>query len=192
MTTDILELPEVMTRISPLTVEEYHRLGEFNQNHRRTELIRGIIIEKVSKSPLHGSISKAIYDRLLMQIPSDCIVRRDDPLTLFDSEPEPDIAVVRGSMEDYRDRHPRTAEFVVEVAVSSVRLDRMMAAIYAENGVKEYWIVLARQRAIEAYRDLRDGVYRETAVFNLEQEAISAVLPQIRIPLSEIFTHPRP
>src|SRR4051794_5391447 len=49
--TAILELPEVRRRISPLSVEEYHRLGEFNDNGKRTELIRGILIEKMSKSP---------------------------------------------------------------------------------------------------------------------------------------------
>jgi len=49
MTADILEIPDVRRRVSPLSVEEYHRLGEFNENGRRTELIRGIIIEKMSK-----------------------------------------------------------------------------------------------------------------------------------------------
>lgn len=46
----ILDLAEVRKRVSPLSVEEYHRLGEYNENGRRTELIRGIVIEKRSKS----------------------------------------------------------------------------------------------------------------------------------------------
>jgi|GEM_PF-1784418 len=41
--TAILEIPEVRQRVSPLSVEEYHRLDEFNENGRRTELIRGIV-----------------------------------------------------------------------------------------------------------------------------------------------------
>jgi len=40
----ILEIPEVRQRVSRLSVEEYHRLDEFNNNGRRTELIRGIVI----------------------------------------------------------------------------------------------------------------------------------------------------
>jgi len=51
--TAILELPEVRERVSPLSVEEYHRLGEYNEHGRRTDLIRGIIIQKMSKTPLH-------------------------------------------------------------------------------------------------------------------------------------------
>src|SRR5947208_441229 len=62
----ILEIPEVRRRVSPLTVEEYHRLGEFNENGRRTELIRGIIIEKMSKSPLHRIVTSRLYRRLLV------------------------------------------------------------------------------------------------------------------------------
>ena len=60
----ILELPEVRQRVSPLSVEEYHRLGEFNEHGRRTELIRGIIIEKMSKSPFHATIVSLLYGLL--------------------------------------------------------------------------------------------------------------------------------
>src|SRR6266446_4049646 len=97
----ILEIPEVRQRVSPLSVEEYHRLSEFNENGRRTELIRGIVIEKMSKSPLHSSVAKLLYDKLVQILPDGFIVRREDPLTLPDSEPEPDIAVVRGRKEDF-------------------------------------------------------------------------------------------
>lgn len=44
MTPDLLELPEVCTKPSSLSVAEYHQLGEFNQNHRRTESIRGFLV----------------------------------------------------------------------------------------------------------------------------------------------------
>ena len=58
----ILDIPEVRQRVSPLSIEEYHRLDEFHENHRRTELIRGIVIEKVSKSTLHSALAKVLYD----------------------------------------------------------------------------------------------------------------------------------
>src|SRR5436189_1896417 len=60
----ILEIPEVRQRVSPLSLEEYHRLDEFNENGRRTELIRGIVIEKISKSPLHSSIGNCFTTKL--------------------------------------------------------------------------------------------------------------------------------
>ena len=97
----ILELPEVRQRVSTLSVAEYQRLGEFNQRGRRTELIRGIVIEKLSKSPLHAALAKRLYDVLLASLPPGLVVRREDPLTLADSEREPDIAVVRGTEAEF-------------------------------------------------------------------------------------------
>src|SRR5207249_10457656 len=133
----ILEIPEVRQRVSRLSVQEYHQLGEFNENGKRTELIRGIVIEKMSKSPLHSSLGKRLYDRIALKLRKGFIVRRDDPITLADSEPEPDIAVVRGAEKDFFKVHPHTAELVIEVAVSSVALDRANAALYAEARIKE-------------------------------------------------------
>src|SRR5512139_964528 len=110
----ILEIPEVRQRISRLSVEEYHRLDEFNEHGRRTELIRGIVIEKMSKSPLHFSLAKWLYDTLAPILPEGYLVRQEGPLTLSDSEPEPDIAVVRGARADFLQTHPTTAELVAE------------------------------------------------------------------------------
>jgi len=50
----ILELPEVRQRVSPLSVEEYHRLDEFNEHGRRTELIRGIVNDALECSSVPG------------------------------------------------------------------------------------------------------------------------------------------
>src|SRR5881396_1748145 len=97
----ILEIPEVRQRVSPLSVEEYHRLDEFNENGRRTELIRGIVIEKMSKSPLHSALGKRLYDKIAAMVSQGLVVRREDPITLADSEPEPDVSVVRGAEGDF-------------------------------------------------------------------------------------------
>ncbi len=71
--TAILEIPEVRQRVSPLSVEEYHRLGEFNENGRRMELIRGILIQKMSKSPLHSFIAKRLYDLIARLLPAGLV-----------------------------------------------------------------------------------------------------------------------
>ena len=86
---------------------------------------------------------------------------RSSPLKLKDSVPEPDLAVVAGQVADYRHAHPTTALLVIEVAVSSLGLDREKAAIYAEAGVTEYWLVVAGQEKIEVYTEPRDGTYQQ-------------------------------
>ena len=92
-------------------------------------------------------------------------MRQEASLRFADSVPEPDVAVVRGRKEDFRTRHPTTAELVVEVAVSSVALDRENASLYAEAGVTEYWIVLGESEQVETYRRPENGVYRERRTY---------------------------
>src|SRR5436190_5104785 len=183
----ILEIPEVRQRVSPLTVQEYHQLGEFNEHGRRTELIRGIVIEKMSKSPLHAALAKRLYDLIAAKLRAGLVVRREDPLTLADSEPEPDVAVVRGAESDFFKSHPRTAELVIEVAVSSAALDRENASLYAEAGVKEYWIVLGPERQVEVYRRPKKGEYQERLTFGPEATLDCTSLPGVRIRVADLF-----
>jgi len=184
---EILDIPEVRERISQLSVEEYHRLNEYNGSGRRTELIRGVVIEKMSKSPLHSAIAKRLYDLLSRMIPAGFLVRREDPLTLADSEPEPDIAVVRGNERDFFHQHPTTAELVIEVAISSPFLDRANASLYAEAGVKEYWIVCGTEKSVEVYREPVNGHYTKTERLSGQTFLESSAVPGIAISLVAIF-----
>lgn len=183
----ILEIPEVRRRVSRLSVDEYHRLNEFNDHGRRTELVRGIVIEKMSKSPLHASIAKRLYDTIVRLAPDGFVVRREDPITLADSEPEPDIAMVRGTETEFARAHPTTADLVVEVAVSNPALDRENASLYAEAGVKEYWIVLGAERRVEVYRRPENGRYRETLQVDADGTLECVGVPSVRLPVSELF-----
>ena len=183
----ILEIPEVRQRVSRLSVREYHRLDEFNENGRRTELIRGIAIEKMSKSPLHRSIGKRLYDSIARILPEGFLVYQEAPLTLADSEPEPDISVVRGRESDFLASHPSTAVLVIEVAVSSPTLDRENASLYAEAFVNEYWIVLGPQRQVEVYRQPESGRYQEKRVFGPDDTLDCSSIPTVRIRISDLF-----
>jgi len=185
--TAILELPEVRRRVSPLSVEEYHRLDEFNENGKRTELIRGIVIEKMSKSPLHATIASRLYKLLLPTVPGGYTARKEEPLTLRDSEPEPDISLMRGSDADFMRAHPSTASLVVEVAVSSAELDREIASLYAEAGVEEYWIVLGHERAVEVYRRPVDGAYQEKMMVTGGVTLSCSSVPGVAVALDTLF-----
>ncbi len=173
--------------MSPLSVEEYHLLGEYNERGRRTELIRGIIIEKMSKSPLHGYIASLLYDRLSAQLPKGFSLWKEEPLTFRDSEPEPDISITRGERRDYTHGRPVSAELVVEVAVSSPALDRENAGLYAEAGVKEYWIILGSERRVEVYRRPEQGRYQEVRARGSDDWLECAAIPGVRLLVGELF-----
>ena len=183
----ILEIPEVRERLSRLSVEEYHRLNEFNENGRRTELIRGLVIEKMSKSPLHRTIASLLYDLIVPQLPPGYSVWKEEPLTFADSEPEPDISVTSGNKREFVAAHPSTAELVVEVAVSSPALDLENASLYAEAGVKEYWIVMGLERRVEVYRRPEAGRYRERRIFEAGDTLNPIALPTVKVRISDLF-----
>jgi Uma2 family endonuclease len=187
MSAAILELPEVRQRISPLSVEEYHRLGEYNERGRRTELICGLIIEKRSKSPLHRLIASRLFRCVLAQVPKGLSVWKEEALTFLDSEPEPDISVTRGEEADYAKAHPTSAALVVEVAISSPALDRANAALYAQAGIEEYWIVLGTERRVEVYRRPQHGQYRDVQVYGPEDTLECASVPTVRLNLHDLF-----
>ena len=183
----MLENAEIRERVAPVTVEHYHRLPEFEGDGKRTELIRGILIKKGPKSPLHSSIARRLFMLLQGAMPPGFILLREDPLTFADSEPEPDLAMVRGEEQDFASSHPTTAELVIEIAVSSVALDREKAAIYAEAGVAEYWIVLPAERRVEVYRRPVDGGYSEVFVSEGNEVLISDRLASARVDLASLF-----
>ena len=183
----MLEIPEVRARISPITVEQYHQFPEYNANGRRTELIRGVVIEKKRKSPLHCFVASFLHDELYDAVPSGFCVRKDDPLTLADSEPEPDLAIVHGDEREFTTRHPSTAALVIEVAVTSAAEDRSLASLYAEAGVEEYWIVLPAKRNVEVHRQPEGGTYRSCSIAEGEAVLECAAVPGVRVRLADLF-----
>ena len=183
----LLELPEVRALVVPLSVSSYKTLTDLGVLPKRTELIRGFVLEKMSKSPLHYTLNERLCAAFRQGLPSGYVVRPEGPLRLADSEPEPDLAVVRGELDDFLEHHPTTAELVVEVAVSSVALDRVNAALYAEAGVPEYWIVLGTEKAVEVYRQPQDGVYRQKRLYTLAETLVCESVPGLQAALADWF-----
>ena len=184
----ILDLPSIRERLSRISVAEYHRQPERNAHGRRTELIRGFVIEKMSKSPLHGTIAGLLHDLLVPQMPKGCFARLEQPLTFGDSEPEPDLVMVRGERREFFKAHPVTAAVAVEVAVTTAPEDRELAALYAENSVDEYWIILPREKSIEVHRHPENGRYREMRLYTVGDILECASVPGVRVALGELFS----
>jgi len=92
-----------------------------------------------------------------------------------------------GTEKDCVNAHPSTAELVVEVAVSSAALDLENASLYAEAGVKEYWIVFGLEHRVEVYRQPDHGCYRDRRVFGLDETIECASLPGVQIAVRDMF-----
>jgi Uma2 family endonuclease len=152
--------PPAEPRIKRWTRDEYYQMADLGWfRGKRVFLLSGEIYEMAGQGNWH-SVAIGKVENVLRKIfpPERFWVRPQLPLDLIDgsSDPEPDLAVVPGTPDDYL-RHPSTALLSVEVADSSYSLDRKKAAYYAGTGVQEYWIVNLRDRILEVYRQPNPG-----------------------------------
>jgi Uma2 family endonuclease len=185
--TSLLELPVVRERVHRMSVAEYHRAGETGVLSDNVELLRGLVVTKMPKSPLHEFVAQKLMNLLLVLLPKAFQLRREGPLTLRDSEPEPDLSVVRGRPEDWTTAHPSTAELVVEVSVTSAVVDEGKAEIYAEAGIPEYWLVRAEQRTVDVYRAPTRTGYGSKVTLTARDTLQCASLPGVAFTIAEIF-----
>ena len=143
----------------PLTVAEYHRMGEAGilTEDDRVELIEG---ELVAMSPIgsdHSGTVNALNHLLVMAVHGRAVVAVQNPVILDDhSEPQPDFAVLRYRDDHYRRATPRPEDVVliVEIANSSLNYDRAVKRpLYARRGIPEYWIVNVQGGEVEVCRN---------------------------------------
>jgi Uma2 family endonuclease len=136
---------------------EYGRLIDVGVLHEDDpiELLEGRLVVAEPQHTPHATAIDLGAEGLRRAFGPGWRVRVQLPLGLRgDSEPEPDVAVVRGGARDFLTAHPATAALVVEVADASLRLDRQVKArIYARARVADYWIVNLVDRVVERHRD---------------------------------------
>ena len=114
----------------------------------RLELLDGLLVVGEPQGSPHAAIVMHVGQVLTSAFGAGWHARLQAPLALDDdSEPEPDISVVKGKWDDWTKAHPGTAHLVVEVAVTTRVIDESKADIYAEAGIAEYWIVRPEDRA---------------------------------------------
>lgn len=164
-------------------------LGFFQD--QRVELIEGEIIQMPPQKDLHAAAMSLTSKAISRAFGQEYWVRSQLPLRLdADSEPEPDVAVVKGNERDYIGTgHPREALLVVEISDTTLRYDRgEKAALYASHGIADYWIVNLQQGNMEIYRDpLPDPLHRfgwrygNTIVFTKADSIAPLAMPEASI-----------
>lgn len=118
------------------------------------ELLGGELIVSEPQGSTHYTAVCLAEDALRPAFGPGWFIRSQGPVALDEeSEPEPDVAVVRGTVRDYSGEHPSRPVLVVEVAESSLRLDRdRKGGLYARAGLDDYWIVNLVDGVLEIYR----------------------------------------
>jgi Uma2 family endonuclease len=146
---------EIRTR--RFTRAEYERLIDLGvfQPGEDIELIGGELMVAEPHGAPHYTAIRKTAKALEAAFGPGWDVRTEGPIGLDDeSEPEPDVAVVPGGPDDYARAHPSRPVLTVEVAESSLALDRQRkGSLYARAGLADYWVLNLIDRVLEVYRE---------------------------------------
>lgn len=172
------------------TREEYERMAAqgFFPPEARVELVDGIVYDMAPQNSPHTTALHLCLQFLTRAFP-DCYVRVQSPLALDDdSEPEPDLAVVEGTIQDYADGHPTTAVLVVEVADSSLAHDvETKIPLYARSGIPEAWLVNLKAKTLEVYREPGTDAYRSRQIFRKGDAASPLACSEAQVVVADLF-----
>ncbi|MFO0811519.1 MAG: Uma2 family endonuclease [Gemmataceae bacterium] len=158
---------EQMTRAGVLTKDD------------RGELLEGYPVLKIGHDPGHDGTLDLVKSVLPTVLPADWFLRIQQTVSLADSNPEPDVAIVRGTSRTFLARHPGPADDALIVEVPNSSLDRDMddkAVIYAAGGIAAYWVIDVVNGVVECfarpagstYADRRTALRPDTLTFDLD------------------------
>ena len=189
---------EYATRTRRWTRAEYERLievGVFRPGDP-VELLAGELVVSEPQGSEHYTAICLAEEALRAAFGPGWLVRPQGPVALDDeSEPEPDLAVAPGTLRDYRREHPSRPVLVIEVAVSSLPLDRNeKSSLYARARLEDYWIVNLVDRALEVYRQPAPDPtapygwsYSSRQVLGPESSAAPLAAPDARVRVSDLL-----
>ena len=179
-----------------LTLADYEHMvekGAFDWlRDRRIELIRGEIREMMAPNPPHSLVLSNLTQWSYENVPKEeVIIRVQDPVGIpeLDSAPQPDIVWVR--RRDYSKRHPRSGDVLLIIEVSDATYDYDTGEkleLYAECGIKDYWVVNVKHYRIEVFRKPRRGVYSVHEEIDYESAVSPLAFPKIVLEVEQAFS----
>ncbi|WP_434686268.1 Uma2 family endonuclease [Pseudanabaena minima] len=193
----IIITPEIEEELEPQihlwSIADYHQMIEAGilDEDDRVELLEGKIVCMSPQRPFHAASVQRSANHLYELLRGKAYIRVQLPVILGnDSEPEPDLAVVRFDNNEYSFRHPEASDIylLIEVADSTIAKDRKQKArIYAKNRVLEYWILDLQKRQVYVFRQPEENTYREELVLNSSDSIAMQAFPDVAIALDAMF-----
>ncbi len=165
-------IPEPTTLAAPaqplplyrFTVEQYRSMieaGVLSENDR-VELLEGWFVSKMTHNPPHDATISLAKQELEAILPEGWMLRIQSAITTADSEPEPDVALVRAPARRYVRSHPRSKDIglLIEVAERTFSEDRnYKGRVYARARIVAYWIINLPESKVEVYTHPKAGKF---------------------------------
>ena len=173
------------------SLDDYHQMIESGLLAERSlELINGEIIEMSPEGVSHSFYCRGTAKYLRLLLGNRAEVSEAHPITLpNDSEPEPDIAIVRSPDTLYQTRHPFPEDifWLIEIANSTLAKDLgVKRELYARAGIPEYWVMNLQTSELVIFRDLIDNKYRSEICLN-DGDISPLAFPDLSIDISRLF-----
>jgi len=180
------------------TREEYHRMADAGILHEddRVELIEGEIVLMTPIGRRHAACVAEPNRLLVPAVGNRALLWPQNPITLpNESEPQPDIVLLRPRADRYRqdDARPEDVLLLVEVADTSQRYDRTVKLpLYGAAGIPEVWIVDLAGEVIEVYRRPTPSDYSQVERVGRGGVVAPGAFPDIVLPVDTILVLPSP
>ncbi|MYH30978.1 MAG: Uma2 family endonuclease [Acidobacteria bacterium] len=182
------DVPICHYRLSRIEYDRAVEAGAFEPD-AKLELIDGDLNAMTPEGVGHTTGMDLVADCLRLVFGSGFHVRIQHPLAVDDySEPEPDVAVVKGTIRDYGEAHPTEAVLVVEVSHESLRYDRTVKQrLYARCGIPEYWILALPDRRLEVYRGPAGDSYQSVTIHAAGDKVAPLARPDVQIVVDDLL-----
>lgn len=183
------------TAVAKFNVDDYHRMIEAGiLDGRKVELLDGVITEMAPQGTPHAYYSDESGDYLTDLLGKRAKIREAKPITLGDnSEPEPDIAIVKPLGAVYLEHHPYADDifWLIEYSDSSLRKDlESKAKIYARAGIREYWVINLQEGTLVVFSAPVDGEYRDEQILT-EGILQPLAFPDLVVSVNRLIGSPR-
>jgi Uma2 family endonuclease len=184
---------EVLAARRRFTRAEYYRMAEVGilGEDDRVELIRGEIVEMAPIGRRHKAFVANLGQLLIVRLANRARVHVQSGVVLADdTEPEPDVTVLRRRAVPYKEREAHTEDvlLLIEVADSSLAYDRSTKLrLYAEAGIPEYWVVDCTAEAVEVHWNPAPDGYREVRLVAGAATLAPQAFPDVTLSTTDIF-----
>jgi Uma2 family endonuclease len=176
------------------TVEEYHRMGEAGilPEDSRIELIAGEIVVREPIGSRHAGTVNRLTRLWTSRLGERAVVQVQNPIELpeEDSEPQPDVTLLRPRADFYTGAHPVAADvlLLIEVADSTLAVDRRVRMpLYARAAIREAWILDLTADRVEVYRAPTAKGYRQVATFARGQRLTPEAFPDLTLTVEDLL-----
>jgi Uma2 family endonuclease len=179
-----------MTTLAKWSVEDYHRMIAAGiLCDRRVELLAGDIVQMSPEGPLHASRIRKVANYLRSILNDLALVSEAHPITLEQSEPEPNIAIVRLPESRYDERHPGSEDifWLIEISDTTLAVDlNKKKQIYAAAGISEYWVMDVKSNSLTIFRQPSENDY--SLKYEMTQgDLIPLAFPEIAVSVDRLF-----